>query len=99
MSKNKDIVEPQSNETVRVCIRCRPMNATEQQQGHSQAVETTPRGEIFVQKPFTNEAPKQFTFDMCYDNRATQEEIYANTAAPIIQNVLEGYNGTIFAYG
>lgn len=45
------------------------------------------------------EAPKQFTFDLTYDDRASQGEIYKNTAAYIIENVLEGYNGTIFAYG
>jgi len=45
------------------------------------------------------EPPKQFTFDLCYDNRASQVSIYDNTASLIISNVLEGYNGTIFAYG
>lgn len=53
MSKNKDIELVDRNETVRVCIRCRPMNQTEIQNGHTCAVETTTRGEIFVTKPFT----------------------------------------------
>ena len=30
---------------------------------------------------------------------STQEQIYDECARPIITNVLEGYNGTIFAYG
>jgi DNA replication protein DnaC len=29
----------------------------------------------------------------------SQEYIYDNCASNIIENVLEGYNGTIFAYG
>ena len=45
------------------------------------------------------EDPKQFTFDMAYGDEASQSDIYAETSAPIISNVLEGYNGTIFAYG
>ena len=57
------------------------------------------RGEIVVQKPFQTEAPKQFTFDMTYGDDAEQGNIYLETSAPIISNVLEGYNGTIFAYG
>ena len=57
------------------------------------------KGEIFVDKPDTNEPPKQFTFDACYDWTAKQVDIYNNCAANIIENVLEGYNGTIFAYG
>lgn len=34
-----------------------------------------------------------------YDEDITQEDIYNETAASIIDSVLEGYNGTIFAYG
>jgi hypothetical protein len=99
MSKSKGGESENKNETVRVCIRTRPLNSTEVAQGHTGVVKTTERGEIFVQRPFVQEPPKQFTFDCCYDHTASQEEIYNNTAATIISNVLEGYNGTIFAYG
>lgn len=57
------------------------------------------RPEIWVTKPFANEEPKQFTFDLAYGDEATQDRIYKETSSPIINNVLEGYNGTIFAYG
>ena len=60
---------------------------------------TKSRGEIYVKKPYVEEHPKQFTFDLVYDWNSTQEEIYEETSAPIISNVIEGYNGTIFAYG
>ncbi len=50
-------------------------------------------------KPFVEEAPKQWTFDLVFDWNNTQSEIYISSAAPIIENILEGYNGTIFAYG
>ena len=59
----------------------------------------TKRGEIFVNKPDSSEAPKQFTFDHCFDDSTRQSDIYATCASGIIENVLEGYNGTIFAYG
>jgi hypothetical protein len=29
-------------------------------------------GEIFVKRPFVDEAPKQFTFDLVYDWNSTQ---------------------------
>lgn len=45
------------------------------------------------------EEPKQFTFDLTYGDDAQQEKIYKETSSPIVSNVLEGYNGTIFAYG
>jgi kinesin family protein 3/17 len=69
-------------------------------QGHQVVVEMKRKtGEIFVTKPYSEEAPKQFTFDVVYDWTANQPEIYEETSASIISNVLEGYNGTIFAYG
>lgn len=40
-----------------------------------------------------------FTFDRCFDMKSTQKELYDVAAKPIIDSVLEGFNGTIFAYG
>ena len=55
-------------------------------------------GEVLVQKA-NEEIPKRFTFDCVYDESIKQEDIFAESAFPIIENILEGYNGTIFAYG
>lgn len=30
---------------------------------------------------------------------ANQEEVYANTAKPLLDGVLSGFNATVFAYG
>jgi centromeric protein E len=40
-----------------------------------------------------------YTFDRVYDPYIGTEEVYNNTASDIIKSVLEGVNGTIFAYG
>jgi hypothetical protein len=50
-------------------------------------------------KPGSDEPPKYFTFDMAFDWAVRQVDIYNSCASNIIENVLEGYNGTIFAYG
>jgi len=42
---------------------------------------------------------KVFTFDHVYDTRATNEEIYTEVVSPLVESVLDGYNGCIFAYG
>ena len=47
----------------------------------------------------TPKEKKTFTFDHTYDWRATQELIFNQTALPILESIMEGYNGTIFAYG
>ncbi len=56
------------------------------------------KGEIEVQKT-SDDVPKSFTFDCVYDWNSKQDNVFAETAYPILENVLEGYNGTIFAYG
>ena len=90
----------EKNEAVKVCIRCRPLNDNEKSKGNQRVVEVPKdRPEIWVTRPFVNEEPKQFTFDLTYGDTATQEKIYKETSYPIMKNVLEGYNGTIFAYG
>ena len=51
--------------------------------------------------PLPSNAPpsRTFTFDYTYGSDTTQHAIFAQTAQPIIDSVLEGYNGTIFCYG
>ena len=40
-----------------------------------------------------------FGFDRIFDDNATQEDVYAETAKPLVDSVLDGYNSTVFAYG
>ena len=42
---------------------------------------------------------QQYDFDRVFDDTATQEEVYKNTAAPLVRSVLEGFYATVFAYG
>lgn len=58
----------------------------------------TKTGQITINNPKGGD-PKVFTFDAIYDWNSKQIDIYDETARPIVQAVLEGFNGTIFAYG
>ena len=40
-----------------------------------------------------------FEFDEIFPDHSKQENIFEEVAKPVIDNCLEGYNGTIFAYG
>jgi len=40
-----------------------------------------------------------FTFDRAFDPNSTQSDIFEQTAKPLIDDVLKGYNATIFTYG
>ena len=59
------------------------------------------RGLIVVKNPRAdeNEPPKTFTFDAVFGSNAEQKNIYDICASSVVESVLNGYNGTIFAYG
>ncbi|XP_053545822.1 kinesin-like protein KIF17 [Bombina bombina] len=90
-----------ASESVKVVVRCRPMNDREKEM-NCQAVVTidSSRGQCFIRKPVEDEeTPKQFTFDGAYYVNHCTEQIYNEIAYPLVEGVTEGYNGTIFAYG
>jgi kinesin family protein 18/19 len=41
----------------------------------------------------------EYQFDEAFDERVSQEAVYARTAKRLIPSVLEGFNVTVFAYG
>ncbi|KAK7922875.1 hypothetical protein WMY93_009777 [Mugilogobius chulae] len=100
MPSNK-LEKQEVSDNVKVVVRCRPLNQKETMMGHKQAVIVDEiRGTITVNKLDTpNEPPKTFTFDTVFGPDSKQLDVYNLTARPIIDSVLEGYNGTIFAYG
>lgn len=61
----------------------------------------TSNNSIAVHNPNASqdEPSKTFFFDAVFTTEATQVDIYNETARPVVDKVLEGYNGTIFAYG
>ncbi|XP_058801745.1 kinesin-like protein KIF3A [Phymastichus coffea] len=71
--------------------------------GHCQDIITldTINNFVSVHNPNASldEPLKSFFFDAVFDVTATQVDIYNETARPVIDKVLNGYNGTIFAYG
>jgi len=88
------------NEAVRVVVRIRPMSSKEKQDGRVTVCVATPeRAEVRISNPKAENESKLFTFDSTYGDDATQKQIYTITASPIVDSVLQGFNGTIFAYG
>lgn len=66
-----------------------------------------PPQENAVQKFSRNMAPtmgkrvkdQTFAFDRVFDENATQADVYESTTRGLLDNVLDGYNATVFAYG
>nr|XP_037289010.1 osmotic avoidance abnormal protein 3-like [Rhipicephalus microplus] len=90
-----------TQESVKVVVRCRPMNAKEREQKCQNVVRIDcAAGQCTLTNPADRSAPaKTFCFDGAYDSNSTTEQIYDDIVYPIVESVSEGYNGTVFAYG
>ena len=90
------------DESVKVVVRIRPISGEEERNGNIIATEAFPdRGLIVMKNPKAgdSEPPKNFTFDAVFAANVEQKNIYDICAASVVDSVLNGYNGTIFAYG
>ncbi|XP_051578545.1 kinesin-like protein KIF3B [Myxocyprinus asiaticus] len=89
------------SEAVKVVVRCRPLNKKEEAMNHDRIVEVDVRlGQVSVRNPKSSGSlMKTFTFDAVYDMGSKQNELYDYACKPLIESVLLGFNGTIFAYG
>ncbi|RDD42004.1 Kinesin-II 95 kDa subunit [Trichoplax sp. H2] len=90
------------SESIKVAVRCRPLSKKEIEAGNQRIVEMhTKRGVIEIRNPKSapTDAPKTFTFDKVYDWNSKQAQLYEDIFQILVSSALEGYNGTIFAYG
>ena len=84
-------------ECVKVVVRLRPLNKKEKANDRKRIVDVhTSLHQIQLNGP---RGKKSFTFDAVFDADSKQKDVYEEIAYPLIESVLSGYNGTIFAYG
>ncbi|XP_060678039.1 kinesin-like protein KIF3C isoform X2 [Hemiscyllium ocellatum] len=90
------------SESVKVVVRCRPMNGKEEAAGCERIVEMDVNlGQVSIRNPkgSPTELAKSFRFDAVYESSCRQSELYDETVRPLVDSVLQGFNGTVFAYG
>ena len=86
-------------ESVKVIVRMRPLNSSEKSKNCQVIIQIDRESNsCTIQNPKTS-IPKFFTFDSVFDTGISQQELYDETAFQLVESVIEGYNGTIFAYG
>lgn len=75
----------------------RPRNAIEKKAGSANVVEChSSKGEVQVKQKEIG-GMKTFTFDKIFGPASTQITVYKEVVCPIIEEVLQGYNCTVFA--
>ena len=79
--------------------RCRPFTRKELRERMETIVNMDPSSNrCYLRKP-AERKNRIFRFDRVYDSQSTTGEIYSDIVQPIVAGVLDGYNGTVFAYG
>ncbi|XP_042857767.1 kinesin heavy chain-like, partial [Penaeus japonicus] len=87
----------QADDSIRVICRFRPLNKSEEAAG-SKFICSFPsnRGQ---EDQMVSIGGKVYLFDRVIKPNSSQEKVYEIVAKDIVKDVLNGYNGTIFAYG
>nr|NP_001080954.1 centromere protein E S homeolog [Xenopus laevis]AAC60300.1 kinesin-related protein [Xenopus laevis] len=80
-------------DAVKVCVRVRPL--IQREQGDQANLQWKAGNNTISQVDGT----KSFNFDRVFNSHESTSQIYQEIAVPIIRSALQGYNGTIFAYG
>uniref|UniRef100_E1BG49 Centromere-associated protein E n=2 Tax=Bos taurus TaxID=9913 RepID=E1BG49_BOVIN len=80
---------------VAVCVRVRPLNHREEApEKDTQVYWKTDNNTVYQV-----DGSKSFNFDRVFHSNETTKNVYEEIAVPIIDSAIQGYNGTIFAYG
>lgn len=88
------------SEAIKVVVRIRPMNQKEKDRGCSSIVRADEENnQVSIFKPDEVDNVKSFAFDNVFGEDSHQQTVYTKTAYNLVENILTGYNGTIFAYG
>ncbi|CAI0391696.1 unnamed protein product [Linum tenue] len=93
--------EKEKGVNVQVLLRCRPFSDDELRSNAPQVVTCNDyQREVAVSQNIAGKhIDRVFTFDKVFGPSAQQRDLYDQAVVPIVNEVLEGFNCTIFAYG
>ncbi|PKA63284.1 125 kDa kinesin-related protein [Apostasia shenzhenica] len=86
---------------IQVILRCRPLSEDEMRVNTPVVISCNEnRREVAaVQNIANKQIDRTFTFDKVFGPSSQQKDLFKQAVSPIVTEVLEGYNCTIFAYG
>ncbi|XP_063699517.1 kinesin-like protein Klp61F [Culicoides brevitarsis] len=96
---SKQLKAGNANQNIQVYVRLRPMNSRERGIRSQEVVEVPNHKEVIARVLLDAKTQKKFSFDRAFGPDSKQHEVYATVVAPLIDEVLSGYNCTVFAYG
>ena len=89
-----------SKGNVTVVCRFRPLNQKEKDMNDKMCVEfCSDLKTVAVKSQYEGMGPVTFNFDRVFSPDSFQIDVYEVAAKPIVESVLEGFNGTVLTYG
>ncbi|KAL8696774.1 MAG: hypothetical protein Q9201_007482 [Fulgogasparrea decipioides] len=85
-----------SGNTIKVVARFRPPNKAEIAGGGDTIVDFETQDTCHIN---SREAAAAFTFDRVFDTQSRQTDVFDFSIRSTVDDILNGYNGTVFAYG
>jgi len=86
---------------VQVAVRCRPPSSDERKSSQAMCIvnDQDARTVKACYGAPGKKMDKSYTFDKVFGTYSTQADVFNGVVSPIVQEVLQGFNCTIFAYG
>nr|CAD7407179.1 unnamed protein product [Timema cristinae] len=96
---DKTKLQKGKNQHIQVFVRVRPLNSSEKLSKSTSILECTGSRVVEVMERPNDKHSKTFSFDRVFDPSSKQMDVYKTVLNPLIDEVLAGYNCTVFAYG
>lgn len=100
-SNNRQSIVKGEETNISVYVRCRSRNEREIKESSGVVVSTLGHlgKEVLLQTGPMSVSNKTYTFDRVFGAESDQEMVYEGIAKSVLNEMLQGYNCTIFAYG
>ena len=98
---SKQSLSPAATASVQVVVRLRPLNEREKKHGTLPVISasTSDKTVTVIKGTGSRQVKSSYKFDNVFTSFSTQEDVFEATLQPIIRDVLNGYESTVFAYG
>jgi hypothetical protein len=86
--------DERADDHVKVAVRVRPMIPKEKLEQQSLCLKVHP-----AERQLVVGKDRAVTFDFVFGEDASQQSVYDEACAPLVEACMQGYNATVFAYG
>ncbi|KAJ2704642.1 hypothetical protein FB645_003074 [Coemansia sp. IMI 203386] len=97
MAKTNGMGPQEKDTNIQVVVRCRESPTRSLKSNTSIVVHPVHGQDVKIDGPAS--VARGYHYDAVFGPKATQEHIYEQIVSPILNEVMQGYNCTIFAYG